>query len=963
MSQFNTIIQLSDKGYLDITENINVPLTFSVAEIQDISKKQGSYSKTIILAGTANNNILLGNLFDVNITDSTFNPNIREECIILQNGVPVFTGFLQLLNVRKTSSGQGGLDDFVEYEVAVKDSAGDFYSSLDGVPPDFTGYLTDFDFSQYDHIYTLSAITATSAHTWTDVYKYHMYYNLKDYYEITDFKPSIFAKHYWDQIFLAAGYSYQWTGLTATGFDKMIIPCNVDKPFDDTTDLEFMAGFTGRTQFSLVHNSVAGGTGAPGGVGPIVGLDTWRRDNTKVIFNDDFTDPYSDDFSIYNASTGIYTSNYYGSNTFKGKYYYELYLSTPVSVTLSDGPFGATTGNALYTISHYFKKDATYVPLGSDYTVPNYFGTRSFPYASVLPAGETLILSGYTDTFNYLTPVVLGTTFQYNVNVLTNFYNTEGWFETANPLIYSEPSIILKVGINSADTTNNFYKDVPTREPIGEGRTLRMNNYIPNTIKWKEFVSSIAKLFNLYITPSKENDKEIIIQTRDEFYDSGQTLDWSNKIDLSREHKIQFLPDLQSKNVLFTYKDATSDPWNSSYKSATGEIYGQALYTFENEFAQSVKKIEPIFEATPLNETFIGGGRNIVSSIDSQTPKTGLRILYDGGWISGNSWTYITQSGSTTASTVFNGTTHGYPYAGHFYPNPIQPTDDLNWALPDYLYYDSWISLTNNGLFNKYYKRFISQIETGKLLTAYFRLNENDILNIDFRNNIFIHDSYWFINKIIDYNANTKDGLTLVELINVDDGINFDPFNLETLDAVPPADWSDVTFDVTVSAGKPRSQNILGGNNGNINLLGNKNVLQYGTRNSNLIGDNNSLEASNSILLGNNNLLYLTNSFVQGDNNIGGLKSSIIVGDNINASGVNIASFGISNANLRQDNLVYLGSTLYYVNIINAGRDEVLNAFPLNKTINYISGSRDSVRQLGTESIESKIDAGRDMVL
>ena len=49
---FITKIQLGNLGYLDIDENVSVPLNFSVAEIQDISKRQGGYSKTIKLPGT-----------------------------------------------------------------------------------------------------------------------------------------------------------------------------------------------------------------------------------------------------------------------------------------------------------------------------------------------------------------------------------------------------------------------------------------------------------------------------------------------------------------------------------------------------------------------------------------------------------------------------------------------------------------------------------------------------------------------------------------------------------------------------------------------------------------------------------------------------------------------------------------------------------------------------------------------
>ena len=63
------------KGYLDIEKQSVFPLTFSISDIRDISKKKGTFSKSIILAGNKNNNVLLNNYFDINIVAGTFNIN------------------------------------------------------------------------------------------------------------------------------------------------------------------------------------------------------------------------------------------------------------------------------------------------------------------------------------------------------------------------------------------------------------------------------------------------------------------------------------------------------------------------------------------------------------------------------------------------------------------------------------------------------------------------------------------------------------------------------------------------------------------------------------------------------------------------------------------------------------------------------------------------------------------------
>lgn len=62
---------------------------------------------------------------------------------------------------------------------------------------------------------------------------------------------------------------------------------------------------------------------------------------------------------------------------------------------------------------------------------------------------------------------------------------------------------------------------------------------------------------------------------------------------------------------------------------------------------------------------------------------------------------------------------------------------------------------------------WLSNKQKGKIMTAFFYLTPNDILNYDLSDRIFIIDSWWSINRIIDYNAN-GDQLTKVELISVD---------------------------------------------------------------------------------------------------------------------------------------------------------------------------------------------------
>ena len=69
----------------------------------------------------------------------------------------------------------------------------------------------------------------------------------------------------------------------------------------------------------------------------------------------------------------------------------------------------------------------------------------------------------------------------------------------------------------------------------------------------------------------------------------------------------------------------------------------------------------------------------------------------------------------------------------------------------------------------------MGQINNGKMLTAYFNLKENDIQALELNDKIRIDNSWWNINRVIDYNANNHQ-LTQVELISIDNDVQLMPF-------------------------------------------------------------------------------------------------------------------------------------------------------------------------------------------
>jgi hypothetical protein len=198
--------------------------------------------------------------------------------------------------------------------------------------------------------------------------------------------------------------------------------------------------------------------------------------------------------------------------------------------------------------------------------------------------------------------------------------------------------------------------------------------------------------------------------------------------------------------------------------------------------------------------------------INGQTPKTNIRILFDGGEQPCGNWNLIANG------TIGTFDIDTYPAITHF-DNANTPSFDINFGTCDYYYYNP-LTLTNNTLWNLYWRRTINQINVGKMLTAYFYLNESDINLLKLNDKIRIDNSWWNINKVIDYNANLNQ-LTKVELISVDTEIDLVPFQVNTGNPSPSTTTSVALESILRSAMY----------SGNVILEG-SDVAVYGVRNT-----------------------------------------------------------------------------------------------------------------------------------
>jgi hypothetical protein len=799
-------IQLST-GYLDVKEGTSFPLNFSVGDIRDISKRTGSFSKTITLVGNKNNNTLLNHYYDVNIQAGTFNINTITSCDVIQDGIPVMTNAtLQLTNIKK-SQVTGAYEQMVEYEVLIKEDRGTFFTDISNK------YLSDIDFSDLDHYIDPAEVINSFDHTVANGYKYVMPFNIDEQYQFNWFKPAIYAQTYFDRIFATSGYSYDWAGLEAANFDKLLIPYNGDQNVVDWSDYEVNAERNSFTKTFTPANPVGAqliktwAYGSAGGYQTIKGY-------TETL----------DTQNIFNPTTGNYTTPQWLGNGSGESYIYEVTLDYDFVINCTQECFIATYVSNLpadFSIRFLTNVDG----YDNTFTQSNPIPLNIYDSGNPLVVGDNAIVSRTEIfTFNATTDSIAGidvndlqivkmVVINPNANALT--------FETTGPSPFVLPTA--KVVINSLKLKIRPSDNIPLNSGI-----TTMNTFVPEKIKQSDFIKSVFMMYNLYATSDPNNENNLILLHRDEYYDSGKAVDWTNKLMKDKEQSIIFIPELNNKKLRLSYKADTDSP-NTVYTDVTREIYGQVEVTFENEYVKGIDVKELIFSPTPVQPTTFGA---FLPLLNGAAPKTNIRILFDNGQVVAQN-VVIHHGYDDTTNT--NGL---YPYLSHFGGNdPLNPIFDINFAECQYYYYQV-IQNTNNNLYNSYWRRTVAQINGGKLMTAYFNLRENEIHNMELNDKIRIDNSWWSINKIIDYNANQWQP-TKVELISLETEIDLPAFFSPIGTPVGPGNGTQIQSIMETY----RSTTNVTTNNRNSIIIGSGNVVGDGLR-ALVVGDNLSIENS-----------------------------------------------------------------------------------------------------------------------
>jgi hypothetical protein len=737
-------------------EELSIAQTIEVSDVRDIGKTKGAYSKTIEIPGTPAVNDLFENIFQVNVKTNNFNPNLKTPAEYFVNEVSVFKGSLQLRKI--VSSVQQQINKNI-YECVIIGNNANIFLAIAGK------MLTDIDFTDLNHTLTITKPVLSDPKFNPPISGVGYVYPYIDYglnqqgvpltniWKLEHLKPAIFAKEYLSRIFAAEGYSWSNTSHFNSGdFNKKIIP-DVNEGALKYSSATALANSCRVGLTANANQNTAGGTGVARIYSP--------ANRPNVIFNDEATSPYFDGNSMFNTSTGLISPQilaYFDVTTVMNL---EIDINQPATAlfcngviqgdlviqkTINSGATWQTIASSKYTLNVNNIGTAKILnTIGVSATVQNNKGTPS--------AGEF-----------YRTGLI-------NQNASLQFLNA-----ASSPVTTGATSIDINIKGGTGTSSSTFYAQIKKTDlPIGA--TVEMNTTVPQDITQLDFLTSIIKKENLKCEVSKTDSKVYDIIFGDLFVQTTDPLDWTYKLDMSKDIEILPMAELDAKRYVFKDKP-DGDHYNKSYFDEFGEVYGQHIEVIDNDFVKAEKVVETIFSPTPIaswNSASIICPRFFkMEALPNGAPsvkptKVNIRIL--NYTIVTAPWTYSSLEFGTGSELILS-----YPYAGDL-DNPFFPSSDINFGIPKKVFWDfAGAQYPTNNRYNERYSKHISEItdRDSKLVIAYFNLNELDISTFSFRKIVFVIDSYYIVNKIIDYTPSKRQSVK-VELLKIKSGPTFIP--------------------------------------------------------------------------------------------------------------------------------------------------------------------------------------------
>ena len=836
------------KYEIDLYEDVPLELTKQISDISDPQSRNADYTKTIKVPATANNNKIFNYIFDLarfTRNDSGINFNTDFSPIYKANAMLYKNSVLQSVGYIQLTNIVKLPNNSYEYEI-------NFIGRVKNIITDIENkYLSDIDLSEFDHTLDYDTVVASWDYNHVSGFVYPLIdygqVTQQDIYKLNNLYPSVFVRTIIDKIFTDAGYTYQSNFFNTDMFKSLILP--------------FSNG-----QFRLTEQQVENRTGIYSLDGAVTGLTEASFNGTNpadllpyILVPLDYIDKDTSP-SGFNTTTSKYTV----PTNMNGTYHFNI----DGSVTIKN--------NSASTKSYSFRFSVIIEQSG----VPYAFNTQFISTDPIAASGSQTI------------------SFDFPLEFSGNFI--------AGDIVYA---VVWVVGLDwELSLNNNLTFTIYPNAAVNtvEGTTISLASSLSTEIKQSDLLIWLIKMFNLYIEPDKYDDRKLIIEPRNTFYDASAIVNWTNKVDYSRDINIKPLGALKNKTYLYQYEE-DDDKFNKRYKNASEYTYGHRKFDIVNDFVTDEDETKIGFAPTPLAD-FPSLHSRITTQIatdnnDGKLASVKPRILFYKKYQFTDApdkfWVLDTiEYGALTIST--------YPYAGHI-DDVFTPNYDLSFGIPTEFYYNV-TTYTNNNLFNLYWKTYIQQISDpdSKLVEMHVYLNELDIYNLSFRS-YYLIDRQLYILQSINYDLNSSE-----------------PAKCEFLKLPNKYSFSGQSVTINGGGGAQVDNESIGVWDATMGKSGNN--------------------------YGKNTTAYEASIFLAGADNIAGSQGTIINGDSNNAVGTHVTILGGSDNNAALDNVTIIGSEGQTATINN---ETIINnvQHPFGKTIRLTPTQLDALNTTPVELV------------
>ena len=677
---------------LDLFEAIPVPISFSISDIKDPTKRKQSFSKQVDLPDTMKNNAFFQGVFSMTSTENAvnFDATAKAPIRLFKRGVQVLDGVMKLNEV-------SAVNGVIKYNVTILSDNADIFQLLTQVN------INELDWSAYSHTLTRTNIK----NSWVATPGTGYYYPLIErglgrpgnlIWRTIDFVPYVYLYECLEKCFDYIGLTWESNFLESAMFKNILFGFGGG-------DIKSVAPSVLNQRLINLDNGDYTGT--------INYVNIGTQFNQLTVLN-----PFIDDTFSYTLTQDILNQWNDGSITIAESGQYNMTVSGVLDYVVN---YGSMTFQQVQNPWIFVYKNGVFI--------------QSIKTSSQWSTSSTGVFNYNTDnSFNF--NAQSGDLIQFRLfsgSVIATFAN--------------EPDPI------SMDLTTNtpFTIDLTCIDTmISDGDTVDLSVFVP-AMRCDEFLLSCIRQFNLYVGEIESNNTVRIEPLIDYYLQTNQSTDITALVDHSKAIKTKPTANDYAKRLTWQFK-TVNDYDNERYIQKWAEPYGDYSFIQGSYYAKGEQKTELSwstiipYELSPgiLVPRFIKIDGGIIK------PNTGpARIMFRNGQKNGS---IVLRDTDTTASE----TVTSYPSVHHFDDWEDPEIDLNFKLVNEVFYTATVVTTSNSysEYYSQFITEMTSP--AGAIWMLSVKWDEYDVKNRDWRRLLMIDGALFRLNEIKEFSADVN---------------------------------------------------------------------------------------------------------------------------------------------------------------------------------------------------------------